>query len=89
MLDCKLTPDHKYSIIKAYYASPDFSLDLKKALRDATFKDDNSDKATAAKKVCELSLPNADLKEQLWNEITDPNSKDTFTETKQKISGFW
>ena len=40
-------------------------------------------------KTCEYSLPNADLKAQLWADLVNMDSKDSILESQQKISGFW
>ena len=86
---CELTNEHKYAIIKRYYASPEFTPDEKKALNQATFKNDESDTGKQIQKVCEYSLPDQALKEQLWEEILDANTKDTLMDSRQKIAGFW
>ena len=39
--------------------------------------------------VCDHSLPDASLKEKLWADLVNPESKDSILETQQKISGFW
>jgi hypothetical protein len=49
--------------LKAYYASPHFTLDEKKALKEKTLGQDESDKARNIGKICEYSLPNLELKE--------------------------
>lgn len=38
---------------------------------------------------CDYSLPDPALKEKLWNEIIDVNSKDGLQTTKIKIGGFF
>ena len=72
-----LTPEHKYSIIKSYTASKYFSNEQKITLRAKTFEGDTSDKGHQVQKTCEFSLPDADLKAQLWAELTDMDSKDS------------
>ena len=62
-LGCSLTPNHKYEILKAYYASPHFSHDDKKALKAKTFEGDSSDKARNIGLICDYSLPDPALKE--------------------------
>ena len=42
-LKCELTPKQKHDIVKKYWASPDFSLDEKKAVRAKAFENDESD----------------------------------------------
>ena len=67
----ELTANQKYTICKGYWAHSTFSLDEKKALRDKALADDNSDNAANVRKVLDYSLPDAALKERLWDEIMD------------------
>ena len=67
----ELTNTQKYSIVKSYWASPEFNLDEKKALRDKALEGDDSDQAQNVRKVLDWSLPDRDLKARLWDEITD------------------
>lgn len=75
-LKSELTSEHKYAIILTYYASPEFTLDEKKALKEKTFENDKSDRAIKIQERCEYSLPDAELKAKLWQEITNLDSKD-------------
>ena len=84
-----LTAKQKYDILKKYYASSDFSLDEKKALRAKVFENDDSDAGKNVQKVLEYSLPDGALKQRLWDEITDPASTDSLMEVRLKIQGFW
>lgn len=88
-LGCELTNEHKYAILKKFYASPVFSLDEKKALKNKTFESDDSDAGRKVAKICEYSLPEAALKEKLWNEMTDLNSGDSLSEATLKMAGFF
>jgi len=80
-LACKLTNEQKYDILKRYYACDVFTLDEKKALKAKTLANDQSDNAKTVEQICDNSLPDAALKEKLWNEITDFESKDTLIQT--------
>ena len=84
-LNVELTANQKYAICKQYWAHAAFSLDDKKALRDKALAGDNSDAAGNCRKVLDYSLPDAALKERLWNEILDENSGATLMETRLKI----
>ena len=42
-----------------------------------------------AQKVLGYSLPDKDLKDRLWNEITDKESKESLLELRCKMEGFW
>jgi len=88
-LQCELTNDHKYAILKRYYSSIEFTLDEKHALKEATFKSDDSDAGKKVQKVCDYSLPDEKLKEKLWEEILDANTKDSLMDSRLKIQGFW
>jgi hypothetical protein len=84
-----LTAEHKYKIVQLYFASPHFDLESKKALKTRYWDGDNSDKARNVYTVCDFSLPDAEIKAHLWDEITDAQSKSTLMELRQKVEGFW
>lgn len=84
-----LTPEHKYAIIKSYTSSIHFTLEQKSSLRAKTFEGDTSDKAHQVQRTCDFALPEAELKAQLWAELTNVESKDSILLSQQKISGFW
>ena len=50
---------------------------------------DNSDNAQNVKKVLDWSLPDAGLKERLWEEILDDSSSSSLMEKRLKMEGFW
>ena len=85
----ELTQPQKHQILEAFYASPHFSTDEKKALRQKALEDDNSDAAQTVHLVCEYSLPDPELKQSLWEAITDPETKDSLRDTTLKMQGFW
>ena len=76
-------------ILKSFYASPAFSTDEKKALKIKALDGDMSDEAKRVSKICDYSLPDPDLKQLLWDEITDPSSTESLTELTLKMEGFW
>ena len=80
-----LSADQGYRICKLYWASSDFNDDQKKELLSKALEGDNSDKAANVRKVCEWSLPKAELKQQLWEEITNPLTNDSLMELRMKI----
>ena len=88
-LNVELTANQKYSICKQFWAHPAFSLDEKKVLRDRALANDNSDNAQNVKKVLDWSLPDAGLKERLWEEILDDSSSSSLMEKRLKMEGFW
>ena len=46
---------------------------------------DESDAGLNVQKVLDYTLPNAALKARLWEEITDPLTKDSLMDTRLKI----
>lgn len=85
----ELTQPQRHQILKAFYASPHFTKDEKKALRQKALKGDNSDAAQTCLKVCDYSMPDPELKEQLWDQITDPTSTESLKDLSLKMQGFW
>ena len=85
----KLDPVQRYSVLNTYFACPHFDIEQKRALKDAVLKDDTTDSGKTCEKVCELLLPDAALKEQLWKQINDPESKETLKDLTQKITCFF
>ena len=88
-LNCELTPQQKYTIVKKYWASTDFNQGEKDTLKEKVFSNDESDAGLSVQKVLPWSLPDEALKTKLWEEITDPNSKESLMDVRMKISGFW
>lgn len=88
VLSTPLTDDQKYAIVHLYYSSAAFTAEEKQALKEKAFAQDQSDKAHKAQQVNEYSLPDAALKEKLWNEIVDANQNDTLLQFQNKIAGF-
>ena len=88
-LSCELTDEQKYTIVRNYFASKHFTLDEKKDLLIKTFEKDQSDAGKTTQKLCNWCLPDPALKEQLWNEITDEDTKDSPIDLKTKVQGFW
>ena len=88
-LACTLTPAQKYTIVKKYWASSDFTQEQKDALKTKCFEKDDSEPGMTAEKVLGYSLPDKDLKDRLWNEITDKESKESLLELRCKMEGFW
>jgi hypothetical protein len=83
-----LDPAQRYSVLKTYFACPHFDIEQKKALKDAVLKDDTTDEGKICEKACEFLLPDVALKEQLWKQINDPESKETLKDLTQKNNLF-
>ena len=73
-LSTELTPTQKYAICKKFWANTVFTQDEKNALRDKALANDASDAAANCRKVLDWSLPDANLKLRLWDELLDANS---------------
>lgn len=73
-LKSSLKPDHKYAIIKLIYSSRGFTDKEKNELRTITFEGDATDKAHSVQKMCDNSLPSAELKAKIWTQLTDLTS---------------
>jgi hypothetical protein len=58
-------------------------------LKTKALEGDASDNAAIVSKVCDWSLPDPELKKQLWNEITDNLSREPLKELNLKMQGFW
>lgn len=84
-----LTQPQKYAVLKMYCAASHFSKEEKDALKALVLKDDNTDEGKVVAKACELILPEAELKERLWKEITDPETKEPQKDLMQKMGCFF
>jgi len=72
----ELKNTQKYTILKAYYSSAEFTSEEKASLRDAVMKDDNNDEAKVVAVQCDSLVPYDTVKEALWAEITDAETKE-------------
>ena len=88
-LETPLTDDHKIAITKLYFSSAAFTNEEKKALSEKAFAGDTSDKVIQAQQVNDYSIPDADLKAKLWEEIANPSSTETLLQYQVKIGGFF
>ena len=84
-LTVELTANQKYAICKQFWAHSAFTLDEKKALREKALANDTSDAAGNCRKVLDWSLPDAALKERLWDEILDDTTNQTLMDVRLKI----
>jgi hypothetical protein len=85
----KLDPAQRYSVLKTYFACPHFDIEQKRALKDAVLKDDTTDEGKICEKACELLLPDAALKEELWKQINDAESKESLKDLTQRVTCFF
>lgn len=87
--EIKLDPNQKYSVLKTYHACPEFTVEQKKELKDKVLQDDTTDEGQNCAKACDLLLPDAALKEDLWKQINDADTKETLKDITQKIGCFF
>lgn len=88
-VDLELTKEQKYKFIENFFASPYFDNETKKELKALTFHGDNSDKGDRVKNLCDFSLPDADLKERIWDAVTDMKSEESLQHLETKMQGFF
>jgi len=52
-------------------------------------KEDESDAGKQIQKLCDLILPDPELKSKLWNQIVDSETKDSLKDLNLKMEGFF
>lgn len=52
-------------------------------------KDDTSDEGAVVARACDMILPDAELKEKLWAQICDAETKEPLKELTQKVMCFF
>jgi len=77
------------SICKTVFKSPHLTNEEKMQLLEKVIGDDKSDIAKNVRIQCEASIPDPAVKEQVWKEITDPNSEISIKERQSKMMGFY
>jgi aminopeptidase N len=87
LFDLKMS--HKLSILKVVYASLHYSLEFKQKLSDKIINGDVSDLCKLANLTCIASLPDAKVKETVWQELIDPKSQLSLYERRAKMQGFF
>jgi len=40
-------------------------------------------------RICDYNVPDPEMKEQIWEDLINENSRDTLMETKNKVQGFF
>ncbi len=58
-------------------------------LLEVTLGDDKSDLSENCRASCLAGLPDPEVKARVWQEITDPNSKDSLYVRNAKMAGFY
>lgn len=86
---CSLNRSHILLILKKLFKLSLLTTVEKLKLLEEVLKDDKSDIATRTRMACMASIPDAQTKEQVWNELTDPKSQFSLYEKSAKMSGFY
>lgn len=66
-----------------------FSQEFKKSLLEKVLGDDKSDVADHLRLTCEALGPDPKVKEKVWNELIDPNSKMSVYDKYAYMEGFY
>lgn len=85
----ELALKHKYAILKVLFKSPEFDSEFKHELLEKTIGEDKSDIAANTRAVCRASLPDPEIKAQVWAEITDTSSTESLYLRRSKMAGFY
>ena len=67
-----ITKNHKHTILKQLFASKHFQTTDKMELLEMTLGDEKSDLADRTRATCMASLPDPNVKAQIWKDLTDP-----------------
>lgn len=84
-----LTKSHKHSILRIVYRSKEIILSEKENLLGKIIGDDKSDLALNTQLTCEASLPDPLIKEKIWQELINPQSKLSLYQKRAKMGGFY
>ena len=84
-----ITKTHKLTILKMLFKSKDFQTTDKMELLELTLGDEKSDLADRTRATCMASLPDPDVKAQIWKDLTDPNNTESKYMKDAKKLGFY
>ena len=76
-------------IIKVIFKSSHFSYEQKMDLLELTLGEDKSDLAENCRASCMASLPDPEVKANVWREITDPSTTLSNYVIQAKMNGFY
>lgn len=85
----ELSKSHKYSIVRIIFKSKHFSLEQKQALLDKVGGEDISDQGEQLRASCYASTPDPEVKAKVWDDITNPECKDSLYIKRSKMGGFY
>ena len=84
-----ITTNHKHTILKMLFKSKDFQTTDKMELLELTLGDEKSDLADRTRATCMASLPDPDVKAQIWKDLTDPANTESKYMKSAKMQGFY
>lgn len=84
-----LTSGHQYKILKKVYASIHVDQNTKDAFLEKIIGDKQNNIAKNLRFQCHASIANAQIKEEVWQELIDPKSKLSIYERQAKMHGFY
>lgn len=85
----ELRPNHKRAIVKRVHKSNHVSDQVKADILESTLGDDVSDIAQSVRNFCRATTSDLAVKEQIWNDILDPNSSLSLYEKNALMGGFY
>ena len=86
----ELNNSHKDSIVIKCFETKYVSIQEKQALLELVVGDDKSDIAINLKLTCHALTPDLNIKEEVWREITNPNSSSkSKPELEAMMNGFY
>ena len=77
------------SVLKAYFASAEFTAEEKEILKAKVLSGSESEETKLTARVCSMSVPDSALKQKLWTEITDPDTKEPQKDLLLKMQCFF
>jgi hypothetical protein len=83
-----LMKSHRLSILKQFYKQSHISLEEKEKLKESILGTDQSDININVAHTCRASLPDPSIKEEVWNQLVDPESQLSLYQKKALMEGF-
>jgi len=76
-------------LLKNLFQSKFIDKEKKNELLKMVLKDDKTNIAQATRLACMASTPNPEMKETVWNEMTNPDSKLSFSMKQPQLEAFY
>jgi aminopeptidase N len=84
-----LNQDNRFTIVALIHRSRHYSAEEKASLLEAEVtRDGNSDRSVRARCRCRASLPDFEIKKELWDKFTNKPDSDSLCNMKSYMSGF-